>query len=176
MSGAKGQVFLTAQQLGKALMISERRVQQLVKQGVLYKEGRGRYPFLPNVQAYIRHLRAQADKTEMAPHKTEIILEEEKARLIKAQADKAELEAARLREELIEVEQVEAMWSRLVMHLRQALLALPGRLAPQVITAQSRQEAEHMLESAIYEALTELADGEGPTPDEERPQPTSATA
>ena len=166
MSGAKKQVFLTAEQLGKALMISERRVQQLVKQGVLYKEGRGRYPFLPNVQAYIRHLRAQADKTEALSHKTEIILEDEKARLVKAQADKAELEAARLREELIEVEQVEATWIRLVMHLRQALLALPRRLAPQVITAQNIQEAEHMLETVIHEALTELADGEFPDSDQ----------
>ena len=38
--------------LGRVINLSDRRIQQLVKEGVLERHEKGRYPFLSNVKAY----------------------------------------------------------------------------------------------------------------------------
>ena len=45
---------------------------------------------------------------------------QEKARLTSAQADKTEIEVAKLRSELVPTEQVAASWSRVIAHFRAA--------------------------------------------------------
>lgn len=42
------------------LMVSERRVQQLAKEGVIPKAERGRYELVPTVQGYIRYLQERS--------------------------------------------------------------------------------------------------------------------
>ena len=37
--------------LGRVINLSDRRIQQLVKEGVLERHEKGRYPFLSNVKA-----------------------------------------------------------------------------------------------------------------------------
>ena len=47
--------------LGRVINLSDRRIQQLVKEGVLERHEKGRYPFLSNVRAYVIYLQARAD-------------------------------------------------------------------------------------------------------------------
>ena len=47
--------------LGRVINLSDRRIQQLVKEGVLERHEKGRYPFLSNVKAYVVYLQARAD-------------------------------------------------------------------------------------------------------------------
>ena len=54
----------------------------------------------------------------------------ERARLIKAKADIAEMEAGGRRGELLPAEAVEAAWTAMLARLRARLLVLPDRLAP----------------------------------------------
>jgi len=44
--------------LCQVLNLGERRVQQMVKEGILTKEERGRYPFLTNIKNYVLYLQA----------------------------------------------------------------------------------------------------------------------
>ena len=43
--------------IAKLLLLTERRVQQLTREGVLPRADRGRYELAPVVQAYVRYLR-----------------------------------------------------------------------------------------------------------------------
>ena len=47
--------------LGRVINLSDRRIQQLVKEGVLERHEKGRYPFLSNVKAYVVYLQARTD-------------------------------------------------------------------------------------------------------------------
>ena len=47
--------------LGRVINLTDRRIQQLVKEGVLTRHEKGRYPFLSNVKAHVVYLQAQAD-------------------------------------------------------------------------------------------------------------------
>lgn len=84
----------------------------------------------------------------------------ERTRLTKAQADKAELEAAELARELVRAEDVKLTWGEMIAAVRAKLLSLPSKLAPQVAPPGRVAEAQALAEAMIYEALSELA-GEG---------------
>lgn len=158
MSGRGDGVNLTAEKLARVLMITDRRVQQLAKEGVLVKEGRGRYPLIPNIQAYIKYWQDRAvGAREMgeAPD-----YHAEKARLVKAQADKAEMEAEQLKGRLLDAEIVEREWGKVLTNLRQALLSIPSKIAQSVSSASDAVEAEEIIRAQIHEALNELSAGQ----------------
>lgn len=83
---------------------------------------------------------------------------EQKTRLTRAQADKAELEAARLRAEQVPVSQVERQWTRMLGAFRARVLSLPSRVASLTVAAPQRfEEHRQILDDAVYECLNELA-------------------
>ncbi len=53
--------------IAKLLDLSERRVQQLSREGVIPKATRGQYDLIGSVRGYVRYLRDQAAKAQAAP-------------------------------------------------------------------------------------------------------------
>jgi len=114
--------------IAKLLDLSERRVQQLSREGVIPKANRGQYDLIGSVRGYVRYLRDQALKAQAgAPDYAA-----ERARFIRARADLAEMEAEEKRRSLIAADEIEAAWIAVLALLRTRLLGLPDRLAPQV--------------------------------------------
>ena len=75
--------------IARLLDLSERRVQQLSREGVIPKAERGQYDLIGSVRGYVRYLRDQALKAQAgAPDYAA-----ERARFIRARADLAEMEA-----------------------------------------------------------------------------------
>lgn len=81
----------------------------------------------------------------------------ERTRLTKAQADKAEIEAAELARELVRTEDVKLTWGELVAAVRAKLLSLPSKLAPLLAPPGKIAEAQALAETMVHEALSELA-------------------
>ena len=81
----------------------------------------------------------------------------ERTRLTKAQADKAEIEAAELARELVRTEDVKLTWGELVAAVRAKLLSLPSKLAPLLAPPGRVAEAQALAETMVHEALSELA-------------------
>ena len=83
--------------IARLLDLSERRVQQLSREGVIPKAERGQYDLVGSVRGYVRYLRDQALKAQAgAPDYAA-----ERARFIRARADLAEMEAEEKRRALI---------------------------------------------------------------------------
>jgi phage terminase Nu1 subunit (DNA packaging protein) len=140
--------------IAKLLDLSERRVQQLSREGVIPKATRGQYDLIGSVRGYVRYLRDQATKAQAgAPDYAA-----ERARFIRARADLAEMEAETRRGAVIAAEDAEAGWIAVLALLRTRLLALPDRLAPRVHAAASPGAVRDMLREALREALEELAE------------------
>lgn len=142
--------------IAKLLDLSERRVQQLSREGVIPKATRGQYELVGSVRGYVRYLRDQAAKAQAgAPDYAS-----ERARFIRARADLAEMEAEAKRGSLIAAEDVEAAWIAVLALLRTRLLALPDRLAPQLHAEASPASVRDVMRGAIREALEELAESD----------------
>ena len=133
------------------LDLSPGRVSVLMSDGVLPKGGS-----LDECRvAYIQWLRARL------PHGAgNRDLNAGRARLAAAQAEKQEMEVLERRGELLPVDSVASLWARVVTDAKTALLALPSKLAPQVV-GKSREEARARIDSGIRDALRRLAETAG---------------
>ncbi len=139
--------------IARLLDLSERRVQQLSREGVIPKAERGQYDLIGSVRGYVRYLRDQALKAQAgAPDYAA-----ERARFIRARADLAEMEAEEKRRSLIAAEQIEAAWIAVLALLRTRLLALPDRLAPQAFEQATVGDTRNLIRAAIREVLDDLA-------------------
>ena len=140
--------------IAKFLNLTERRVQQLARDGIIPKPEKGKYDLIRCVQKYVHYLQERAYGTGETPSDTY----RERARLIKAQADKTEIEVATMRNQLVLLDIVEADWMKQVAACRMKLLALPSKTAFEIAALENPTEIERFLKRTIYEALSELAD------------------
>ena len=139
--------------IARLLDLTERRVQQLARDGVIPRSERGRYDLIGAVRGYVRYLRDQILKDGAATADYGV----ERARLMRARADLAEMEAAQKRGELIPAREVVTAWTEVVALLRARLLVLPDKIAPLAHDAQTIPQARDIVRNAVHEALAELA-------------------
>ena len=138
--------------IAKLLLISERRIYQLVNDGIIPKHERGRFELAPAVQGYIRFLQER----QMGGNASPTDYNTEKARLTKLQADFKEIELAELKGNLIPLDLVVETWQGHIGNARAKLLAMPAKAAAQTIGMDEYLESEQFLTELINEALDEL--------------------
>ena len=148
--------------IAKLFDLDVRRVQQLAKEGILPAASQRPYKFdlLPTVKAYIRYLRDRANGKEAKTADT-VKAEADKLRaeadLKQSKAKIAELQLKELEGKMHRSEDVEALTNDLVYTARSMLMALPGRLAMDVVQAGSANEASALIRTECYKILDELA-------------------
>ena len=148
--------------IAKLFELDVRRVQQLAKEGILPAASQRPYKFdlLPTVKAYIRYLRDRANGKEAKTADT-VKAEADKLRaeadLKQSKAKIAELQLKELEGKMHRSEDVEAMTNDLVYTARSMIMALPGRLAMDVVQAGSANEASALIRTECYKILDELA-------------------
>lgn len=148
--------------IAKLFGVTDRRVQQLAKEGVIPAAQTRPYKFdlLPTVQAYIKHLSEKANGKEQKNADT-VQAEADKLRaeadLKQSKAKIAELQLKELEGKMHQSEDVEAMTNDLVYTIRSMIMALPGRLAMDVVQTTSANEASAVIRSECSKILNELA-------------------
>ena len=136
--------------IAKLFDLDVRRVQQLAKEGILPAALQRPYKFdlLPTVKAYIRYLRDRANGKEAKTADT-VKAEADKLRaeadLKQSKAKIAELQLKELEGKMHRSEDVEALTNDLVYTARSMIMALPGRLAMDVVQAGSANEASALI-------------------------------
>lgn len=118
----------------------------------LFKTGRGGgFPFMPDMS------RAAGIPSSLSPDEQPTTKLTEEIRLIKARADKAEIEVAEKAGQLIPVEEVSSAWTKLVMRVKTRLLKLPTTVAPMVHGIPDVHDVQAEIERGVREALEELS-------------------
>ena len=140
--------------------VTERTVQQLAKDGTITAKKKRPYEFdLYDVaQEYIQYL---SDKVRGREKKASGSVESEKLRaeadFKRSKADMAALQLKELEGEMHRSDDVEAMMDDLVYSIRSMILALPGRLAMDIIEVDNTNEASAMIRKECHAILNELA-------------------
>lgn len=146
---------VTAPELAVVLGVSGRRISQLVEDGIIQKAGRGKYNLADCVRQYVEF------KSVPLPDEEELAVIRRKAdadtRLKIAKAEMAELEAEEIKGNMHRSEDVAAMTEDLVYSMREALIALPGRLAVDAAAAKTPAEASDVIKREVYNLMRELA-------------------
>ncbi len=153
--------------MAKLLLLTPRRLQQLVTEGVVPKVERGRYELAPVIQAYIHYLRERTLPGMM----NVVSLDEARQRKLSADAKLAEIEVAKAESGVATIQVIEKSWSDLVHAVRGRLLALPQNVAAMVAVEDDTGKCEALLSREIRSALAELGDGKLPDIEERAGEP-----
>ena len=135
--------------------MSERRVQQLAVEGIVKKEARGRYNLVESVRGYCQFMQ---DVNRGSDGERETDFGDARTQKMRADADKAIMEAAQLAGSLIPVDIVQYSWNHMTGAIRAKLLNLPKKTAPIVQHESSFRKCKSALSAAIHECLAELSD------------------
>lgn len=137
----------------KILGISIRWLQKLTQDGILVKEGQGKYEIAKTVQAFVEWKVSQAKESD----KEELNFKVEKTLLTRAQRKKAEMELGVMQGELHKGEDVERVVNAMLATFRTRCLVIPTRAAP-LLAGKSLNEIKQALGAEVREALAELSD------------------
>jgi phage terminase Nu1 subunit (DNA packaging protein) len=142
--------------VAERLKLTPRRVQQLVaeKPEGLPRESRGKYDIDKVLDWYIARLERQL--AGESDEEGSISYNKERARDRAAAADMRELQLAAKRRQLVAIADVEKSMTDLVVATKAAILAVPGRVAVDLVGVDAggiREKLDHELQAA----LTKLA-------------------
>lgn len=148
-------------EIAAILNLTTARVQQLVQEG-LPKKLRGKYDRDDCVGWYIRYLQALVEKRAIVDEGGKIFAteREERLRLLRADADLREIELARERGELVSIADVERDMADLILTTKARVMAVPPRVAPELVGETSRVMAQAKVEKELKDALLNLAQRE----------------
>ena len=140
--------------IAKLFGVTDRRIQQLAKEGIIPAAQKRPYMFdlLPTVQSYIRYLSDKADAAQVEMEKLRA-----EADMKRSKADMAAMQLKELEGKMHRSEDVEAVTNDLVYTVRSMIMALPGRLAMDVVQVASANEASALIRAECYKILNELA-------------------
>lgn len=132
--------------LASLLNLTPRRVQQLATADIIPKPERGKYDVKGSIQGYVKFLQEKAFSKAVR----ETDLRAESIRLKKAQADKAELEAAVASGDYLPLEEVADFINEIAVIYATQLNALGGRLANELSgIANPAEIRRRLLEESI---------------------------
>jgi phage terminase Nu1 subunit (DNA packaging protein) len=143
--------------IAKALNLTTRRVHQLKAEG-LPTVGRGQYELGPCMAWYIRYLQNALEKRgpNINPDTPDLLAE--KTRLAREQGDKLAIENSIKRGELVYVNDVVQTWADHIASARAKLLAMPTKLAPQLVSQSNANVIATRIREEIDAALDELSE------------------
>lgn len=148
------------QEIAELTGYTTQRIDQLSAEGVTVKLGHGKYDAFGTLQNLFSHVRTkrtnQYDSADPSSPEGQNY-EAHRARLTKAKADMAEIDADLKKGTTHAAEAVAAVWADMIGNARAKLLALPTKLAG-ALDGLTITEREALLKDGVNEALRELAD------------------
>jgi phage terminase Nu1 subunit (DNA packaging protein) len=136
------------------LDLTDRRVQQLAKKGVLPKTEKGKYDLVGCVRGYVHYLR------DITLGDTDSDGNKWRERMVKANALKAEMELDQMKQDLVKVEKVERYLDKLFTAIKQHILLMPAKVSPMLAGEDTEEGIKLVLEGEAQDILTLIADYE----------------
>jgi phage terminase Nu1 subunit (DNA packaging protein) len=150
----------TCTELAELLKIKDRRVQQLVKEGVLAKHRRGVYPIVENIHRYLDYACARTNYDDSTyENELNVQYKKQKVRLTKFQADEQRVKAELAERKVVSVEDIDLYLSNLFSLMRDKLLNIPERVESELVGETDTVIFSKKLTSEIKDAIYEVCEG-----------------
>jgi phage terminase Nu1 subunit (DNA packaging protein) len=133
--------------------LSDRRIHQLAKDGVVVRQGVGSYWILRSIRNYLRFIRSGAEAEERPIGS----FDSAKTRKMLADAELAELELLDKAGSLVRLDHVSEIWETMLGRIRSRILAIPPKAAPSVQDETDLAIIEAEIRSVCEDCLSELA-------------------
>lgn len=148
---ADEQQTYTLETIAKLLMLSERRCQQLVTDGVIPKHPRGEYDLVQCVQGYVKFLRERAfggvANTDQHTEKT---------RLVSAQANIAEMTDAEMRRDLVRANEIRSALYSAARTIRNSVQTISDRVSLPIAGMTDQHDIHELIDNEVMQVLGSL--------------------
>lgn len=154
VTGDPRQITVSQTNLGKALGITTPRVNQLIKEGIVFRDDNdtnGAVFLVRSVQAYT------AMTTKNTSSDEDVDYMEEKGKHEKVKRELAELKLAKEEANAYDAKTVELVMIEMLSNLRTQLLGLPAKLAP-ILENQPKEAVYSRMTEEIEAKLAELSE------------------
>jgi phage terminase Nu1 subunit (DNA packaging protein) len=142
--------------VAKALNVTARRVQQLVKEGMPPPESRGKYDLAQCMLWYIRYLQKVIEKREAPEDMAGNSLRRQRERLVAAQAEREELELAEKKGEVVPIAVFEEATAKQITSARQHWLTMPSNIA-HLLEGETRDVIKQRLVAEVRKILSSMS-------------------
>ena len=115
------------------------------------EEGKQKYDVPKFVQRWVAY-----NAENSIPEDTDLAAAKTKHEIIKTQ--KTELEVARMRGQMIDVQDVKKLWGDIANAVVQNLLGLPKKLGPALVMIESAEVISAMIDDEVRQILNDIAD------------------
>jgi phage terminase Nu1 subunit (DNA packaging protein) len=143
--------------LAKILDVTDRRVRQLVDEGIINKVKNGSYELIPTLKKYLLYIKTKSDNQIDNSH-SEKDYQIEKTMHERAKRKIAELDLAQMQGKLHDATDIEREMTKMLAAFRAKILSIPSKIAPQLIAQSEISIIESILETEVYNALSELSE------------------
>ena len=142
-------MIVNAKTMAKIMDLSERRINQLVTEGVIVKDSDGQYNVMQVIIDYSKN---------KSGIKSGVNYELEHALLEKAKRETAEIELAELKGEMHRADDVKELLAGMIMNCRNKLLSMPMAVAVRLTGQKDPNAIIDILTKEVKIALNELAE------------------
>ncbi|SHN77348.1 hypothetical protein [Desulfitobacterium chlororespirans] len=150
-------IIVTTPVISSLFGLTDRRVRQLVEEGIIDRVKNGSYELAPTVKKYIMYLRACADGKELEKD-AEAIYMVEKTKHEAAKREMAEMELAQMRGKMHDAEDVEREMNNMLSAFRAKMITMPSKIAPVLVARTEVPAIQEIIQKEVYEALSDLSE------------------
>lgn len=144
------EVHTTSDGFAGCVNLTRQRINQLVKESVLVKDKNGKMPLIENIKKYLEYKLRETDQADYW---------EEKALHEKAKREMAEIQLAKIQNNVHDAGDVERVMSDMLVAIRTRLLGLGSSLASQLANKE-KPFINDVIDNEIQEILDNLKDYE----------------
>jgi phage terminase Nu1 subunit (DNA packaging protein) len=145
--------------VAEALDLTDRRVNQLAKDGTIPRAARGQYDLDACMRAYIRFLgRAMKSKSTMDGDGNVNSSRDARNNLLTLQAERERFELAKAKSEVISISDHRGILDAMIIETKARVGAIAPRVAPHLVGETSRVMIQAKIEAETKIALSQLAE------------------
>lgn len=148
---------VSAAVLGRIFGVTDRRVRQMAKEGIIVRAAKGRYNLVESLKNYILSLKLAAEGVTMESPDGEIDIDEEKALHERVKRHISELKLQTMKGELHKAEDVERVMSDMLAAFKTRVMNIPSKVAP-ILEDRDTGYIKDRLTNEVVEVLNELKD------------------
>lgn len=148
---------VSAAVLGDMFGVSDRRIRQMAKEGIVARAAKGRYKLVDSIKNYLLTVKLAAEGVGVDLADGEINLEEEKGLHERVKRHISELKLQIMKGGLHKAQDVEIVMTDMLVAFKTRMMNIPSKVAP-ILESRDAVFIKDRLTCEIIEALNELKD------------------
>lgn len=150
-------ISVSEKDLAECLGVSERRVRQMVKEGIAVKLSAGKYDLKESAKRYIQTMKDKEKSQNQSLEKLKIAQAAETLTHERLKKRKTELVVEEMEKKLHLASDVEEIWNMMVLSAKSRITSIPTKVSPVLVGIEDVKEIQGILKREINDCLNEIS-------------------